>query len=77
MYLAVVEQFPDAVETLESAAGAIQNLTACQWKVREGGLGDAWLATHTDRQTDRQSFTGCWLDVRKIGKVWPEPKCQW
>lgn len=41
VYLAVVEQFPDATETLESAAGAIQNLTACHWKV-SAGLGKVW-----------------------------------
>ena len=34
VYLAVVEQYPDSVETIEAAAGAIQNLTACNWKVQ-------------------------------------------
>jgi len=39
VYLAVIEQYPDSIETLESAAGAIQNLTACRWKVGGGNLG--------------------------------------
>ena len=33
MYLAVVKQFPDCMNTLEATAGAIENLTACKWKV--------------------------------------------
>lgn len=33
IYLAVTEQFPDCIDALEGAAGAVQNLTACDWKV--------------------------------------------
>ena len=33
LYLAVIEHYSVAVETVEAAAGAIQNLTACNWKV--------------------------------------------
>ena len=33
VYLAVIEQFPDCVDAVEAATGAIQNLTACDWKV--------------------------------------------
>ena len=33
VYLAVVEHYSGNVETVEAAAGAIQNLTSCGWKV--------------------------------------------
>ena len=45
VYLAVVEQYPDSIETLVAATGAIRNLTSCQWKVssmcfsRTGAIG--------------------------------------
>ncbi|XP_064385497.1 catenin delta-1-like isoform X2 [Halichondria panicea] len=32
LYLALIEHFSVAIETIEAAAGAIQNLTACNWK---------------------------------------------
>ncbi len=43
MYLAVIEQYPDSIETLESAAGAIQNLAACHWKVSVGKVWNQFL----------------------------------
>ena len=33
LYLALIEHYSVAVETVEAAAGAIQNITACNWKV--------------------------------------------
>jgi hypothetical protein len=36
IYLAVTEQYPDCIDALEAAAGAVQNLTACEWKVWKG-----------------------------------------
>ena len=35
VYLAVIEQYSSCSEAVEAAAGAIQNLTACNWKVRK------------------------------------------
>ena len=35
VYLAVTEQYPDCADAVEAAAGAIQNLTACNWKASE------------------------------------------
>ena len=32
-YLALIEHYNGCAETMEAAAGAIQNLTACNWKV--------------------------------------------
>ncbi len=32
-YLALLEKFTSTPELMEAAAGAIQNLTACAWKV--------------------------------------------
>ena len=40
VYLAVTEQYPDCIDAVEAAAGAVQNLTACDWKVREGRGGE-------------------------------------
>ena len=34
-YLALLEKFTSTPELMEAAAGAIQNLTACAWKVCE------------------------------------------
>ena len=34
VYLAVMEQYAGCPEAIEAAAGAVQNLTACNWKVR-------------------------------------------
>ena len=33
VYLAVIEQYTSCSEAVEAAAGAVQNLTACNWKV--------------------------------------------
>ncbi len=33
VYLAVTEKYSDCVDAVEAATGAIQNLTACTWKV--------------------------------------------
>ena len=33
VYLAVIEQYTSCPEAMEAAAGAVQNLTACNWKV--------------------------------------------
>lgn len=38
VYLAVTEQYPDCIDAVEASAGAIQNLTACNWKVCTGYL---------------------------------------
>ena len=32
-YLALLEKFTSTPELMEAAAGAIQNMTACSWKV--------------------------------------------
>lgn len=38
VYMAVIEQYSSCSEAVEAAAGAIQNLTACNWKVYKGTL---------------------------------------
>ena len=35
VYRGVIEQYAGCPEAMEAAAAAVQNLTACNWKVRE------------------------------------------
>ena len=38
VYRAVIEQYSSSSEAVEAAPGAIQNLTACNWKVQRPSL---------------------------------------
>ena len=39
-YLALLEKYTSTPDLMEAAVGAIQNLTACSWKVRKRGRGE-------------------------------------
>ena len=72
VYLAVIEQYSSCSEAVEAAAGAIQNLTACNWKVRKfmerkkgGGGGEKREIEKGERERDRERF----LFLLPVGSV--------